>query len=219
MALAARGRRRPVAAHRGQAPGVGAAEAGHHSPMVAPTSSIRATAAPRAAAPSAASSEPATDFSAVTGPDDSTPSATTELLGEPDGSELQLASGIRISLRKVGKARVSTAELQRIVAGISLLPAVDQALVARAGVAISLLPVPALEQGISGTDELGATDLDPNASGQIVPTAVRVAVRGADQTGPENPAEIVQHELGHVVSVLERGDRSEQAAIDYAKRY
>ena len=188
--------------------------------MVAPITSSPPF-APSAAQPPDAPAEPvaSADFTGPSAQDDSTPGAAGELRGDADGPELQLPSGIHISLRKVGKARVSANELQRVLAGIKLLPAADQALVARSGVRVDLLPVAALEQSISGGDYLGATDLDDDGAGVFRPSGVRVAVRSGVQTGADTPEELVQHELGHVIAVLEHGDRSEAAAIAYAQAH
>lgn len=176
-------------------------------------SSVAATRAPVAAAvPASAAAAP------EPGSDDSVPSRPNDVTGVADGPDLVLPSGIRISLRKLGAARVTTAQLDAILAGIKLLPAADQQVVARSGVRIDLLPVAALEQGINGRAELGATDIDPDANGVWKPTAVRIAAARTD-AGAESSTEAVQHEIGHVLAVLRNGDRSERTAIDYASRY
>ena len=59
---------------------------------------------------------------------------------------------------------------------------------------------------------------DGGANGTWRPTLVRVAVR-AGLARDEQTSEIVQHELGHVVSVVRTQDRSEAAAINYARRF
>lgn len=142
-----------------------------------------------------------------------------ELHGEPDGAPIALRSGVVIELRRIGNERVSTAELLAAVAGVSSLPVADQQLVAASGVRVRLLPSAALEQGADGRNLLGGTTIERDASGERwAPTGVRIAVR-AGRAGRESTPEIVQHELGHVVSVLRGQDRSEQAAEAYAGRY
>lgn len=65
---------------------------------------------------------------------------------------------------------------------------------------------------------LGATTVVRNARGALVPTKIRVA-SGARGVGAESLAEIVQHEVGHAISVLRRQDDSERAATAYARQH
>jgi hypothetical protein len=145
---------------------------------------------------------------------------TPELHGKPDGAPIVLPSGITIDLRQVGTLRVTVSQLQAVEAGIALLPLADQQVVARAGVHVQLLPTTALEQTEAGHDLLGATTIiqEGPANSPWIPTLIRVAVAGG-RSGTEATPEVIQHEIGHVVSVERYQDRSEAAAIAYAKRY
>lgn len=142
-----------------------------------------------------------------------------ELHGEQDGPPVVLRSGIIVELRRVGDKHVSTQELLSIVGGINRLPLADQHLIAQAGIPIRLLPTAGLEAASSGKMMLGATTiLESSTPGRWSPTVVRVATQ-TDRTGAEATSEVIQHELGHVVSVLRYGDQSELAAERYAGRY
>lgn len=137
-----------------------------------------------------------------------------QVRGAPDGADLQLPSGIRVRRTAVGAAHVTATELQQALMGIAMLPATHQALIARSGIVIELVPVAALENGI-----LGATSIEQSPGGPWMPTLVRVAVRSplsAAGTGRTAVGEIAQHELGHVIAVLTGQDRSEAAAERYA---
>lgn len=110
--------------------------------------------------------------------------------------------------------RVSQSEMQQAVAALQMLPAADLALIARHKIAIHLVPASGLEDGL-----LGATTIIQNdPTSPWVPTKIRIAVR-AGLTGSESIGEIVQHEFGHAVSVLRTQDRSEAAAIKYAREH
>jgi hypothetical protein len=144
------------------------------------------------------------------------PQAPTSVMvrGTREGPDYVLPSGVRIRCMTIGGAHVTTRELQEALQGVAQLPLADQQLVARAGVAIELVPVAALENGI-----LGATAVDELSNGSLQPQLIRVVVRSPLSnrgTGRERIGEIVQHEVGHVVSVLRTQDRSEQAAEAYA---
>jgi hypothetical protein len=146
--------------------------------------------------------------------DDSRPSAPQELFGVADGTAYRLRSGIVVQKRRVGNDRVSRDALRDILRAIDLLPAADQSLIARTGIVIMVLPVAALEGGL-----LGATTIVQDTVGAPWrPTVVRVAAH-AGRNGAEATGEIVQHEIGHVLAVLTRQDRSEAAAADYARRH
>lgn len=109
---------------------------------------------------------------------------------------------------------VTRGEMQQAVAALRKLPAADLALIGRRGIHIHLVPVSGLEDGL-----LGATTIvqdDPTSP--WVPTKIRIAVR-AGLTGSESIGEIVQHEFGHAVSVIRTQDRSEEAAIKYAREH
>ena len=102
--------------------------------------------------------------------------------------------------------------------GVQLLPLAHQRAIAILGVPIELVPVQQLEQ-VAGTTEpvVGATAMSgPIGAGHADARADRDASPWAAQGGAQAIGEIVQHELGHVISVLVRQDRSEEAAIRYA---
>jgi hypothetical protein len=133
----------------------------------------------------------------------------------PDGPTLVLPSGVRVQREVVNGRRVSDAQLQQALQGIALLPLADQQLMARTGITIQLLPLVTL----NGQKQLGATNVEQMPNGVWVPTTMRIAMLGNAQiprTGVDAIGETVQHEIGHVVSVVTRQDRSEQAAITYA---
>lgn len=126
----------------------------------------------------------------------------------------QAAAGVLVVPRIVAGASVTRAEMQQAVAALRLLPAADLALVARNGIQIHLYPIAGLEDSL-----LGATTIvQNNEGGPWHPTMIRVASR-ANLSGSQSLGEIVQHEFGHAVSVLRSQDRSEDAAIAYARRY
>lgn len=144
-----------------------------------------------------------------------------EVTGVADGAMLVLPSGVRIQRRRIGTAQVSAAELSQAIQGIQLLPFAHQRAIAILGIPIELVPVQQLEQ-VAGTTQpvVGATAIDgPVGAGH--PTRVRIATHSpwAAQGGAQGIGEIVQHELGHVISVLVRQDRSEAAATRYAETY
>ena len=144
--------------------------------------------------------------------DDSRPPAANELHGVPDGAPFKRPSGILIYRRAVGNAHVTQTELLAAARGISALPLEHQRAIAQAGIPVLLLPTAALEQGL-----LGATSIvQQETTSQWRPTMVRIAVR-ANRSGIETTPEITQHELGHVMSVLQRQDLSEAAAQAYAR--
>lgn len=145
---------------------------------------------------------------------DSRPANKNEVHGTPDGPPVRLASGLVVQPMVVNGQRVTKGELMDAIRGVSLLPATDVAAVAQAGVHLQLLPVANLEDSL-----LGATSIVRKSEGHPwQPTLVRVAVR-ARLRGEESTPEIVQHELGHVVSVLRSQDTTENAAETYAKRH
>lgn len=111
--------------------------------------------------------------------------------------------GERVQARELGVARRAIAQL----------PAADRALLARHGLHVELVPKRALEDGM-----LGATSIIRGSQEQWVPTRIRVASR-IEGSGAESLAEVVQHELGHAISVLRTQDRSEDAAGAYARRW
>jgi hypothetical protein len=108
---------------------------------------------------------------------------------------------------------VRAGELRAVRAAIAKLPAADRALLTRHGLRVQLVPTASLEDGM-----WGATSIERAASGRWTPTEIRVAsrIRG---TGVESLAEVVQHEIGHAISVLRSQDRSEDAAGRYARRW
>jgi len=146
--------------------------------------------------------------------DDSVPVRGMEIHGDPDGPPARLPSGIVVHRRSIGGRRVSTSEFLQAVRGIQLLPRADQLAIARAGVPVYLVPSTLLENTL-----LGATTIvQPTEGAPWRPTLVRVAV-SAGRQGTEATGEIVQHELGHVLAVLNGQDRSEAAAERYAHSY
>ncbi len=137
-----------------------------------------------------------------------------EVHGVAVGPAIVMPSGVRVVREQLGTARVSDLQLRQILLGIAQLPVADQQLLASRGIEIHLLPTGGLEQGL-----LGATTIvRENASTPWRPTLVRVAV-AAGGVGREANSEIVQHEIGHCVSVIERGDNSELAADTYAAEH
>ncbi|MBC7460431.1 MAG: hypothetical protein H7287_03625 [Thermoleophilia bacterium] len=101
-------------------------------------------------------------------------------------------------------------ELATARAAIAALPLADRALLARHGLRVELVPRQSLGQGM-----LGATLITRGADDRLAPTSIRIASR-ATGPGPEALREVVQHEIGHAISVLRRQDRSEDAAAQYA---
>jgi hypothetical protein len=123
---------------------------------------------------------------------------------------IRTPSGVTV----VPQAGVSRSELAQALAGIAQLPVADQRLLAASGIPVELWPVAGLEDSLLGA----TTIIQNNENSRWQPTRVRIAVRSGYQ-GPQAIGEIVQHEIGHVISVLRNQDRSEEAAIAYAKRY
>ncbi len=149
----------------------------------------------------------------ATGTDDSLPASANEVRGAVDGAPILLPSGIVIQRRSLGRRRVTRQQLADAIRGIQMLPLADQQRVARLGVRVNLVPVATLEDTL-----LGATAIEQDQSGRWHPTAVRVAV-AAGLGGHEATAEIVQHELGHVLSVTRDQNLSEEAAEAYARSH
>lgn len=112
-----------------------------------------------------------------------------------------------------GARQVRAAELSAARAAVAALPAADRRLLARSGLRVELVPASSLEQGM-----LGATGIARDADGRWGVTAIRVASR-LQGRGAESLGEVVQHEVGHAVSVLRSQDRSESAAHRYARRW
>lgn len=112
-----------------------------------------------------------------------------------------------------GSNRVRASELRVVRAAIARLPAADRLLLAQHGLRVQLVAAASLEDGM-----WGATSVSRAANGRWVPTEIRVASRIAG-TGVESLAEVVQHEIGHAISVLRKQDRSEVAAGDYARTH
>lgn len=118
-----------------------------------------------------------------------------------------------VAARARGSARVHQRELAAARAAVARLPAADRALLARHGIRIQLVAASSLEDGM-----LGATRIARGANERWMPTQIRVASRLTGR-GAESLAEVVQHEVGHAISVLRRQDRSEDAAERYARRW
>lgn len=142
------------------------------------------------------------------------PAMPLTIRGVQDGRELVLPSGVRLRRMTLAGAHVTERELMDVARAVMILPAQHQAMIARSGVAVELVPVAALEGGI-----LGATSIEQDGGGPWRPTLVRVAVRSPlSQAGSprETIGEIAQHEIGHVLAVLTGQDRGEAAAERYA---
>lgn len=132
----------------------------------------------------------------------------------PRAMRLASAPGVLVVPDSRGGKSVTQNEMQQAVAALRALPAADLALIARKGIAIHLVPVSGLEDGLLGA----TTIIQDDPTSPWVPTKIRIAVR-AGLTGSESIGEIVQHEFGHAVSVLRHQDRSEEAAIRYAREH
>jgi hypothetical protein len=144
--------------------------------------------------------------------------APREVHGDPDGPPIVLGNGLVIECRMVNGQRVTQRELFDVLEGLAALPRFDLDFVAKSGVPIRLVPVASLEPLATGQALLGATTVVSGGGDPTRVTMVRVAVRAGRQ-GHESTREILQHEIGHVVSVLRTGDMSERAAESYAARY
>ena len=108
---------------------------------------------------------------------------------------------------------VKASELTTARAAIAKLPAADRALLAKRGLHVELVGTASLEDGM-----WGATAVERDAKERWVPRSIRVAshIHGV---GANSLAEVVQHEIGHAISVLRDQDRSEDAAAEYARRH
>ncbi len=111
------------------------------------------------------------------------------------------------------RPRVSGAQLRTAQKAVASLPKADRALLARHGLRVTLVPTKSLEDGM-----LGATSIVRAKDGRWVPTQIRIASRISGR-GAESLAEVVQHEVGHALSVLRDQDRSEDAAHAYARKH
>jgi hypothetical protein len=142
--------------------------------------------------------------------------AAGELQGTPDGPPIRLPNGITLQREAFNGHRVTSNEVMQVVQGIYGLPRQHVDAIARTGMPIFLIPTARLEQ-----NRLGATKVERNSdSSPWQAKHVRIAV-SAGLPGDESTPEIVQHELGHVVDVLDgryQGDDavSEQVAVQYA---
>jgi hypothetical protein len=113
-----------------------------------------------------------------------------------------------------GPNAVTRAELAQAVAAMRRLPAADIALLAERGIRIRLLPTRGLEQGLLGA----TTILRDDDYSEWYPSDIRIAAK-AGLRGVESLGEIVQHEIGHAVSVIRYQNRTERAAIAYARSH
>ncbi|MCW2974097.1 MAG: hypothetical protein JWN72_2370 [Thermoleophilia bacterium] len=132
-----------------------------------------------------------------------------------DGPVIVLPSGVRLQRESVNGIRVTDAQLQQAILGVLQLPLADQQLMARSGVVIELLPTVTL----NGGKQLGATNVGQDFFGTWIPSSMKVTVGSSTEIarlGVDAIAETVQHEIGHVISVITRQDQSEEAAIRYA---
>jgi hypothetical protein len=112
-----------------------------------------------------------------------------------------------------GRGRVHAKELATARDAISRLPKADRQLLARYGLRVELVGSSSLENGM-----LGATSVVRDSGDRWVPIQIRVAARTHGK-GPDSLAEVVQHEIGHAISVLRDQDRTEDAAEAYARRW
>ena len=110
-------------------------------------------------------------------------------------------------------ARVSAAQRKVAARAIAALPAADRALLRKLGLKVELIPKQALEDGM-----LGATSVVRAHDGRLDVTRIRIASKITGR-GAESLREVVQHEVGHAISVLRTQDDSEDAAEDYARRH
>lgn len=127
--------------------------------------------------------------------------------------EVRRSSAASLVAPQQGGRKVRAKDLAAARAAIARLPASDCALLARYGLRVELVGRSSLEQGM-----LGATSIVRDSSDRWVPIQIRVAARSGGK-GPDSLAEVVQHEVGHAISVLRGQDRSEDAAEAYARRY
>ncbi len=125
----------------------------------------------------------------------------------------QPTNGVQVIPVRIGSNYVTRGEMQQAIEGLRRLPAGDLALLAQYGVPIELHPVAALEGGL-----VGATRIVQRGNGPWIPVRIQVAVRH-QLRGDRSIPEIVQHEVGHAISVIRYQDRSEAAAEAYARRY
>ncbi len=120
---------------------------------------------------------------------------------------------VRRSTLVSARPRVSGSQLRIANQAVAALPKADRALLAKLGLRVTLVPTKSLEDGM-----LGATSIVRGRDGRWVPTEIRVASR-IHGKGAESLAEVVQHEVGHALSVLRDQDRSEDAAHAYARKH
>lgn len=110
-------------------------------------------------------------------------------------------------------SRVRARELELARQAVAMLPAADRALLRALGLRVELVPQRSLEDGM-----LGATNIIRDESGRWSPIRIRVACRSGG-VGAESLAEVVQHEVGHAISVARSQDRTEDAAGRYARAH
>ncbi len=118
-----------------------------------------------------------------------------------------------VTPQRAAGASVKAREISEAKAAVARLPKADRALLARHGLQVRLVPTKSLEDGM-----LGATSIVRGRDGRWVPTEIRIASHVSGR-GVESLGEIVQHEVGHAISVLRDQDRSEDAAHAYARRH
>lgn len=112
----------------------------------------------------------------------------------------------------------SSSDVSRMQVGVAArtlraLPKADRQLLAHHGIRIELVGSSSLGDGM-----LGATSIVRESSGRWVPTRIRIAAK-VEGRGPESLSEVIQHEIGHAVSVLREQDRSEDAARRFARAH
>ena len=147
----------------------------------------------------------------------SAPKIRTGKLAAPRQAVLgarKVAGGVEVVPHQENGKRCTEAEIQAAVQGLKTLPAADLKTLAEHGIRIHLFPVDGLEDGLLGA----TTVVQQDETSPWVPTKIRVAVR-ANLPGAQQTSEIVQHEVGHAIAVIKKQDRSEDAAIAYAKKY
>lgn len=110
-------------------------------------------------------------------------------------------------------SKVSAEVLAAVRRAIAKLPRADIERMEKAGIAIKLDPRASLQSTANG-DVLGLTRLKSSASGKRSVGGIVVS------TGrPHEIETTVQHEIGHAIAWLRKGDKSETAADQYAARY
>lgn len=121
--------------------------------------------------------------------------------------------GIELVLhRHMGQLPTAAARLE-VERAIAALPRADRQLLVREHTRVNLWP----RRGFTQIDE--STWVIGNACLTIAGDRSRHGPELRVATGARHVGEAVQHEIGHIVSWIRRGDLSEDAATRYAARY